>query len=438
MLRRLAPLLVAPIVILALTPAAQAAWRAPCVPGTARPACTFWTAKVMSVSDGDTIRVRLGGAVRNIRFTGINAMELTRYSYTPSHRRGACHAAAAAAVVDRAVRASGRVVRLAAQRSSSHSGARLRRTVFARVGGRWQDVGRMEMQRGLALWLPNGAEYAHNLEYRLLAEQAAAQRRGMYDPRSCGSGPDDDVPLQVSVNWDADGNDGRNLNGEWVEVRNRGARDVSLRGWWVRDSWLNYGAHHVPGYPFPSWARVPAGGAVRVHVGCGADSATDLHWCQRTSAFENVTYDRRHIGDGGYLFDPQGDLRASMIYPCAAPCHDPLQGAVRLRVHPDGPEWIAVTNAGPSTIDLTGYLLKLHLRGKRDGFIFGLPFPTGTKLGPGDTLQLWLQGSPRSDRPLVRHLAMRDHMLADAGNAVSIRTAADAVVACTAWGDGSC
>jgi endonuclease YncB( thermonuclease family) len=435
--------LVAIVACAAVAPAAEArsTWRAPCVPGAKRPLCTFWSAKVVFVADGDTIRVQLDGdpsrRIRTVRFTGINAMEMSRYSSYPNRWRGACHAIPATRLVYDAVRASRGKVWLAAQRPGSHSGVRLRRSVFARVGGRWQDLGRMEVERGLALWLPNGDEYAHNLEYRHLAQQAAAARRGLYNPTACGAGPDDDVPLGVVVNWDADGNDAQNLNGEWIEVSNHGSRDISLRGWWVRDSWLNYRGK-VPGYPFPASARVPAGGAVRVHVGCGRDTATDLYWCQRTTAFENVTLDRRHMGDGAYLFDPQGDLRASMIYPCMEPCSDPLKGAVRLTVHPNTPEWIDVSNVSSAPFDLHGYLLKLHLNGSRDEFIWGLPFARGTLVGPGESLRLWLQGSPRLDTPLVRHLGMRDYVLTDGGNVVSLRSYDDAVVACAAWGRARC
>jgi endonuclease YncB( thermonuclease family) len=441
--RALAPLLALLTTALATTavvaPSAGASWRAPCVPPSERPTCSFWAARVTSVADGDTIRVRVAddpGRVRTIRFTGINAMEMTRYSSSPRRRRGACHALAATALVDRAVRQSGRTVWLSAQRASSHSGVRLRRSVWARVDGRRQDLSRMQLERGLALWLPNGREYAHNLEYRLLAQQAAHAGLGLYDPRACGAGPDEDVPLHVTVNWDADGNDRRRLNGEWIQVANRGARDLSLRGWWVRDSWLSYGGHRVPGYAFPASARVPAGGSVRVHVGCGRDTATSFHWCRRTSAFENVTHDTRQMGDGAYLFDPDGDLRSSMIYPCAAPCGDPLQGAVRLSVDPTTPEWIGVTNVSGGVVDLQGYLLKLHLRGRADKFIWSRPFGA-TPLAPGETLRLWLQGR-HDDSRLVRHLGMRAFVLADGGNVVSIQTYADALVACVAWGRSSC
>ena len=419
-------------------PAADAAWRAPCLAGTPRPICTWWQAKVTFVADGDTIRVRPrgSGVVRTVRFTGINAMELRRFSSRPSRRRGACHAVAAAAVVQRAVRRSHRVVRLAAQRSGSRTGGRLRRSVFARVGGAWVDVSRLVLERGLALWLPNAVENAHNLEYRLLAELVAAAHRGLYDPAGCGAGPDQDLPLGVTVNWDADGNDERNLDGEWIAVANGGPRDLPLAGWFVRDSWLNIGAHGVPGYAFPAAARVPAGGSVRVHVGCGRDTPTDFHWCQRSSAFENVTYDGRHLGDGGYLFDPQGDLRASMIYPCVAPCADPLQGVVRLSVHPATPESVSVTNVGAAPADLRPYLLKLHLRGFRNRFVWSYHFAGDAQLGPGETLRLWVARSPREDSRLSRGLGRGSFELTDAGNALSLRSYTDALVDCYAWGSG--
>jgi hypothetical protein len=50
-------------------------------------------------------------------------------------------------------------------------------------------------------------------------------------------------------------------------------------------------------------------------VGRGINTATTLYWGLKRPAFENVRSDRG-IGDGAYLFDPQGDLRAWMIYPC--------------------------------------------------------------------------------------------------------------------------
>jgi endonuclease YncB( thermonuclease family) len=249
--RYLLSLLTLLVAVLMATPAAaNAASTGPCVPGTQRPVCHFWMAKTTFVADGDTIYARVDGENHNstIRFIGINAMELTRYSSKASNRRGFCQGVQAANLVESYIkRAHGRV-RLAAQHASSKTGkrGRLRRSVFVQVGGRWVDLAHVEMEAGLALWLPNPVEYAHNGEYHLLAEQAAAARRGLYDPASCGAGPSAGADVRVRLKWDADGADGSNLNDEWVRLDNLSAAPVSLAGWWLRDSWLDYSPGHLP------------------------------------------------------------------------------------------------------------------------------------------------------------------------------------------------
>jgi endonuclease YncB( thermonuclease family) len=426
---------------LAASPA-RASWRGPCVPGTKRPVCTWWNARTTFVADGDTIRARIAGTrgISTIRFTGINAMELHRYSSKASRRRGDCHGVEAANLVDRLIRRAKGRVRLSAQKVRSASGGRLRRSVWVRSGGAWRDISRLELESGLVLWLPNPDEYAHNLDYELLAEQAAAAQRGLYAPTSCGAGPDQDLPLRVDVNWDADGSDARNRNGEWVQITNLGARPLSLRGWWLRDSWLRLspGSPRRPGYAFPATASVPPGGLVRVHSGCGRDTATAFHWCQSGSVFENVSHNATHMGDGAYLFDPHGDLRASQIFPCRLSCADPLQGKVRIRAHPSTPESISVENVSAEPVDLVGHVVKLHLVQRRDEFIFSYPFTSATVLAPGQALRIVPQGSPATNEPLVRHLGRGQYVLADGGNAVSLRSFTDITIDCYAWGRGDC
>jgi endonuclease YncB( thermonuclease family) len=434
-MRRL-PLLVA-AATLALAAPAHSAWKAPCIPGTQAPKCTFWKARATFIADGDTIKAVIAGDPRRrqtlIRFNGINAMELHRYSSRPSLRRGDCHAVEAAALVERYIRRSHRRIRLSAQRASSHSGGRLRRSVWVKLRGRWTDLAALELQRGLALWLPNDVEWAQNRAYHVLSEQAALAGRGLYATASCGAGPDQDVPLAVSVNWDADGKDAGNLDGEWVEIRNGGARPVALGGWWVRDSWLNHNCLGVPGYELPAGTVLAPGGSVRVHVGCGSDRGNDLYWCQRSSAFENVTSTRTNMGDGGYLFDPQGDLRAWTLYPCLVACSDPLLGLVRLSVQARGDEKIGIRNIGTSAVDLVDHVLKLHNGRRRDSYVFGYPFGAGSVLAPGETMVVRPGGSGPNSR-LVRNLHRGDHMLTDAGGTVSLRTATDIVTDCRAWG----
>lgn len=304
---------VASAVALALTPAAPAEARtAACIPGTQAPLCTVWTGRVDFVADADTLDVDVAGDGRRapvrIRVTGIQAMEQRVYSRYADRRRGDCHALPATARVAALVRAARGRVRLAAHDPASRSGSRVRRAVAVRIGGRWREIGADLLARGHALWLPNPVEYAWNRSYRALAQRAALAGRRLYDDDACRPGPSQDAGLGLEVNWDADGRDDLNLNGEWFDIANPSGRDVPVGGWWVRDS-------HLRRYTFPAAAVVPARGSVRVHVGPGEERPGRFHWGLTAPAFENAEGGARSLGDGGYLFDPDGDLRAWTIYP---------------------------------------------------------------------------------------------------------------------------
>jgi len=64
--------------------------------------------------------------------------------------------------------------------------------------------------------------------------------------------------------------DAQNRNREWVAFRNRGDRDLSLRGWTLSD---NEGHHYV----FPRFS-LPSGQQVRIHSGAGVNDSDDLYW----------------------------------------------------------------------------------------------------------------------------------------------------------------
>lgn len=411
---------------LVLPAAADAAWRAPCTPGAPDgPTCTWWSAEVTFVADGDTVRATIAGAgSRLVRLTGINAPELRVYSRSPGRRRGDCHAVSSTRLIEKPIKRAKGSVRLSAQRAGSVSGRRLRRSVWVRSGGRWTDLSALSLERGGSLWLPNGAEYARNRVHATLAGGSAAARRGIYDPDACRRGPDDDVPLRITANWDADSNDERNLNGEWVDVRNLGSRPLDLSGWFVRDSSLRRGGgpptRRRPGRVFPSGTVVPPGRAVRVRIGCGSDTVLEQHWCQDGSVFENVTDRPRNLGDGAYLFDPDGDLRASFIYPCLTGCTDPAAGRVRLVAQPRRPEAMSVVNISDAPVDLTGHVLKYRTRGRARSYVFSKDLDT--VLEPGRSVR-W---TPESDR------------FADGGGVVELRTLDDVLTDCVSWGFGRC
>ena len=89
-------------------------------------------------------------------------------------------------------------------------------------------MGRASLGRGHALWLPNTNEWLWNASYSTLAERAAAAHRGIWNPTYCGRGPEDAAQLKVTVNGDADGDDGENVNGEWFVVTASGRLGVSF------------------------------------------------------------------------------------------------------------------------------------------------------------------------------------------------------------------
>lgn len=279
--------------------------------------------RVVFVADGDTIDVNVAGdgtrrPVR-MRFIGIQAMELSVYSRTLSKLRGECWAVDAAKNLNRLV--AGKRVRITARsaRSASLRNVRPRRFVAVRVNGVWTDVGALQLSAGMALpdLIPD--EYSHNLDYARRAQTAAADGVGMWgNPTRCGTGPNQADPLEVTVNWDAAGNDSANVNGEWVDVTNRGMNPVDLSGWWVRDA--AYRGYRARGFVFPAGTVVAPGDRVRVKVGRGTDGGGVFYWGLAEPIFANVTEGQTKMGDGAWLFDPNGDLRSWYMYPCRAAC----------------------------------------------------------------------------------------------------------------------
>ncbi|MWG36729.1 lamin tail domain-containing protein [Halomarina oriensis] len=74
----------------------------------------------------------------------------------------------------------------------------------------------------------------------------------------------------VTVNADAAGRDGENLNDEYVVFENAGDRPLDLSGWTVRDA-----ATHE--YTFGDVTLDP-GERLTLHTGRGDDTATDVYW----------------------------------------------------------------------------------------------------------------------------------------------------------------
>jgi endonuclease YncB( thermonuclease family) len=293
---------------LLLVAAAVTALTGPFLLPTAAMASVDVQGRVVFVADGDTIDVDVFGDGTStpirIRSIGINTMEQTVYSHDLAKIEGDCHSTEATTRLYGLI--NNKIVRVTSRYASSMTGKRYRRSVDVKIDGVWRDVHWMMMREGHGLFLGHGVEYRKNRSYMRQAQYAKRAGKNLWDPDYCGVGPA--ANLTVSVKYDAVGKDASNLNGEYLRVTNHGSSAVSLAGWHVRDG----GPFN---YNFPSWAKVGGGKTIYVHVGRGTNSASHFYWGRTAPVFDNPTGAPQYNGDGGYLFDPKGNLRASQMWP---------------------------------------------------------------------------------------------------------------------------
>ena len=218
-----------------------------------------------------------------------------------------------------------------------------------------------------------------NAGYSRLAEQAVATRRNLWSPSYCGAGPSDASPLQVTVNSDADGTDGDDVNGEWVRIRNLDpVNDVHLGGWWVRDTALHR-------YVFPDYTTIAPNDSLKLYVGAGTSTWTEFFWRSRTAGLRQHHAPARSA-TARSCSTPQGDLRASMTYPCRLACADPNEGAIAIAARPTGTEYVTLRNSSGAAVDLQDY----RLESPPWGYTFGLE----SVLQPGERMRIDVRRRP--------------------------------------------
>lgn len=240
---------------------------------------------LVSVTDGDTIRVKLGGLDEPLRLIGINAPEDNE-----------CYADEATSALRTLVEDES--LRLETDRSDRDQFGRLLRYVY--VGEVFVNEWMVEQGYAIAREYPPDTRHAD----RLSAAQSRARDsgRGLWAPDACGSVAAGAITIGT-IRYDADGNDNFNLNDEWVELTNPGESVLDLTGWGVKDE----SASHR--YRFPGGFTLEGGATVRLHTGCGTDTAVALYWCNQGSAIWN------NSGDTVFVLDPSGNVTVSESYP---------------------------------------------------------------------------------------------------------------------------
>jgi endonuclease YncB( thermonuclease family) len=353
---------VSAVLIASLTPGAAQALPTWTVPGPELEQA--WEAgSAGTVYDGDTLLVGITSSssaytgTQKVRTIGINAPEVAHDSQAEQ-----CGAAQAKTAL-RQLAPKGTPLQLRALFDTSYDDKRGRvvRSIYAQDSeGNWFDTARQLVSDGRALWFPHkptladNPEWAHNLEYRVLADDAKAGRRGLWSAGYCGSSPS--ANLRMSVSWDqaVDGH-------EKVFIFNDATSSTSLAGWTMRDSALNL-------YRFPGNAFVPARGSIEVRFRNGVnDPAAGIYYTSDRNWFDNLPADNPHFaGDSVYLMDnagsyETGNMRAWFPYPCNPDeCRDPLRGALSVgkptfdnaEVVPSAPRQVDVASGTDGSLDV--------------------------------------------------------------------------------------
>ncbi|MDG5777870.1 lamin tail domain-containing protein [Haloarculaceae archaeon H-GB1-1] len=105
----------------------------------------------------------------------------------------------------------------------------------------------------------------------------------------------------ATINADAAGHDGENLNDEYVVFENTGDHALSLGGWQVADE-----AGHQ--YTFPEGTTLASGASVTLHTGSGTDTETDRYWGSAQPIWNNG-------GDTVIVTNADGEVVRRVTYP---------------------------------------------------------------------------------------------------------------------------
>jgi endonuclease YncB( thermonuclease family) len=262
-------------------------------------------ARVVSIEDGDTIKVRLeiNKRLRNIRLIGIQAFE----EKTNKNLNAACGAKQATSEI-RKILKKGDWVQLRSVKSSSLNRGRMYRSVYkADKNGEYTiNVQAELLRRGFVLWLPDKIENSNNENYRLAMQEAIDKRLNIWSGALCKKSKTQNILLGLAINHDAPGNDDFNVNGEYVIIENGSNKSVNLEGWTLRDT-------SQRSFRFPSNTIIEVGQKIMVRAGVGENSKSEYFMNSPTPMFENI--DKYNgVGDAAYLLDEYGNLRFWSIY----------------------------------------------------------------------------------------------------------------------------
>lgn len=227
-------------------------------------------ASVVSITDGDTVAVRIDGAEFNVRMLGINA---------PEHDE--CWAPES--TVQLSLLIERQDVFLVAGDEDTDEFGRLLRYIYLDDPRGPIFVNSLMVADGNAIGLSNGHEYERS--FKALEGSAFQSGTGMWGTFVCGDseGTSADRPVVrvSSIEYDPAGPDNERLDEESVTIINEGYSHVSLSGWVLRDE------SSRNRMTFPPDTILAPGDSVTVVTGCTGGPPKAVHWCNDGAVWSN-------------------------------------------------------------------------------------------------------------------------------------------------------
>jgi len=295
-------------------------------------------ATVTKVIDGDTIAVRYpDGNTDIVRLMGADTPEVGT-----STRADMCGSREASAYTKSLLIAGDRKVTLSTDVAGAMApdGQRILRRISAVRGGVRKDLTSELLKRGLAFFMPNVKQPTNETTYHLHADTAARNKVGIFKGDKCGTAPQWGPRLQLDLQWNNDsarsvveGRRGDPKLQEHVRITNLGPGNIDITGWIIRTGALR--AERIDA-PAAGGSRIIAPGeTMTIYQGKGRDIR--LHRYLDYAGLMWVDIDpwapapQYKGGEGAYLLDPAGDVRAWQMYGCVYSCSStPAKGKLKV------------------------------------------------------------------------------------------------------------
>lgn len=227
---------------------------------------------VKEVIDGDTIRLQDG---RLIRYLGINTPE-----------KGQAYYQEAKDLNLRLIQETGMSIDLDIIKKDQYD------RNLAYVYAEDFMVNLKLIEEGLAFCFSDSSNKNKRAQFRHTQQEAQELERGIWKKSP--------HKLSISkVQYDAPGDDGTNINGEWLRLKNLGSRSIQLQGFFLHDE-----SHQR--FVFPKKDLAP-GEEISLFSGKGSHEVDSFFWGSDKPIWNND-------GDTVFLFDPEGKLVDSWFW----------------------------------------------------------------------------------------------------------------------------